>query len=181
MKIKKIILTIKKIITSILAVLFFGFAIAMTILLLNYNKYGVTQFDNTSLIIIKEEISSDNYAKGDLVLVEGKPINRINPGDEIFIYQVNSSGIPRIDLGIIGEVHIQDNAISFENGATYSMDFAIGEASQVYNEIGTYLSMVTSKWGFLFIILLPSFLIFIGQLYALVIEIRYGGEEEVLN
>jgi hypothetical protein len=60
----------------------------MTLLLLNYNEYGVTQFDNTSLILIKDEISSANYKKGDLVIVEGKKISNINIGDELFIYHV---------------------------------------------------------------------------------------------
>ena len=35
-----------------------------------------------------------------------------------------------------------------------------------------------SKWGFLFIVLVPCFLIFIYEVYALIIEIKYGAEEE---
>ncbi len=163
-------------ITGILVFAFFIFAITMTVMLLNYNEYGVTQIDNTSFILIKGEISSDNYKKGDLVLVEGRRIDKINIGDELFVYQVNSKGVPTIDLGTVGEVHIDERAISFENGATYSVDFVAGKASQVYNEVGTYLTIITSRWGFLFAILVPLFLIFIGQLYALIIEVKYGDE-----
>ena len=55
---------VKKVLFTIVAVLYFSFALCMTILLLNYNKYNVTQFGDTSLIIIKEDVSNDNYKKG---------------------------------------------------------------------------------------------------------------------
>lgn len=53
----------KKVLLTIVGVLYFAFALCMTILLLNYNKYGITQFGETSLIIIKEDVSFDGYKK----------------------------------------------------------------------------------------------------------------------
>ena len=52
---------IKKIIISIVLIVFFAFTITMTILLLNFNKFGVTQFDDTSLLIIKKGFTSETY------------------------------------------------------------------------------------------------------------------------
>lgn len=173
----KIVQIIKKFIMGVLVIAFFAFAITMTVLLLNYNKYGVTHIDNTSLILIKEEISSDNYKKGDLVFVDGKKIDKINVGDELFVYHLDKSGVVSIDVGAVGEVHPDEDAISFENGATYAMEFVVGASSKVYNKVGTYLGIIESTWGFLFIVLVPSFLIFIYEIYALVIEIKYGKEE----
>lgn len=175
---KKVLSVIKKIIIGILGVVFFTFVIAMTLLLLNYNKYGVTQFGDTSVILIKSDLSSKNFKKGDLVLVKTIKIDKVKVGDEVFAYKVDSSGSVSIDLGTIGEVHSADNALSFENGSTYSMDYVVGEASKTYNKIGTYLSIIESKWGFLFIILVPSFLIFIYEFYALIVELKYGKDEE---
>ena len=40
---------VKKVLLTIVGVLYFAFALCMTILLLNYNKYGITQFGETSL------------------------------------------------------------------------------------------------------------------------------------
>lgn len=174
---KKVLTAIKKIIIGIIAVAFFSFVIAMTLLLLNYNKYGVTQFGNTTIILIQDDLSSDNFKKGDLVLVESKKVANIAVGDEVFAYKLDSSGAVSIDLGVVGETHAADDAISFENGSTYSMEFVAGEASKVYNKVGTYLSIVESKWGFLFIILVPSFLIFVYEFYALIIELKYGKDE----
>jgi hypothetical protein len=178
---KKVMEILKKIITGIFAVIFFAFVIAMTILLLTRNEFGVTQIDKTSMIIIRDEISSDNYTKGDIVLVKEYKIDKLEIGDEVFVYQVDSDGSATVDLGFIGEIHdVDDNtddAIVFENGATYSIEFVIGKTDQVYPKVGNYLSIINSRWGFLFIILIPSFLIFIYSLYTLIIEVKYGRDE----
>lgn len=174
----KVLKMIKKILIGIVVAIYFAFVIFMTVLLLNYNKYGVTQFENKSLIIIRDEISTNNYKKGDLVIVQSKKINNIKVGDEIFTYQIAANGEVNIDLGIVGEVHEEEQAITYENGSNYSMDFVIGSAEKTYEKVGNYLSVIESKWGFLFIVLVPSFLIFIYEVYNLIVEIKYGAEEE---
>lgn len=179
---KKVLNFIKTLVITILAIVFFSFAIAMTVLLLNFNQYGVTQFGDTSLLLIKEEVSTDNYKKGDLVIVEAKKISRITPGDELFVYKITENKkVVNIDVGIVGQTHPEDNEVTFVNGETYDMKFVVGKASKVYEKIGGYLAIVESKWGFLFIVLVPSFMIFIYQLYSLIIEIKYGREEEYYN
>lgn len=169
---------IKSFLFGVFGMVFFAFALSMTILLLNYNDYGVTQFDDTSLVIIKDEISSDIYEKGDLVFVKRKKIDKLNVGDEVFTYQISPEGAVTIDLGKIGELHPDEDAITYENGSNYSMDFVIGTADKAHEDIGTYLSVIESKWGFLFIVLVPSFLIFVYEVYSLIIEIKYGTDED---
>lgn len=173
----KLLKAIKKFFTILFGVIFFSFVIFMTVLLLNYNKYGVTQFGDKSLLIIKEELSSNSYKKGDLVIVKSEKIDKIQKGDEIFAYQVSRDGSATIDLGIVDQVDNSAQAISFENGSAYAMDFVIGKSEKIYNKVGNYLSIIESKWGFLFIILVPSFLIFIYQIYSLIVEIKYGTED----
>jgi hypothetical protein len=173
----KVMNVIKKIIIGILAIAFFGFAVTMTILLLNINKYGVTQFNSTTLLPINDNISSDKYKKGDLVLVESKDIDEIKKGDEVFAYRTSKDGKVSIDLGVVDKALPDQNAISFENGSAYDMEFVAGTGGKVYKNLGTFLSIIESKWGFLFIILVPSFLILIYEVYALVVEIKYGKEE----
>jgi hypothetical protein len=177
----KVINVIKKILISILAVAFFAFAIAMTVLLLNINKYGVTQFNGTSLLPINAKISSDKYKKGDLVLVENKTFEEIKVGDELFAYRTDKEGNVSIDLGVVDIIDPSQQAVSFKNGSAYAIEYIAGTGGKVYNNIGTYLSIIMSKWGFLFIILVPSFLILIYEIYALVVEIKYGKEEATNN
>ena len=175
---KKVLKAIKSIILTLLGIAFFVFALSITILLLNYNKYGLTQFGTTTFVIISDDITSEIVKKGDLVLVDSKKINELEIGDEIFAYRLGDNGSVSVELGKVGQVYLDENAVSFENGDIFSMKFVIGSADKIYNKIGTYLSVLESKWGFLFLILVPCLLIFIYEIYALVVEIKYGAEEE---
>ena len=156
---------IKKIIVSIVLIAFFAFTITMTILLLNFNKFGVTQFDDTSLLIIKKGFTSETYQKNSLVVVEAKEIKDYQVGEEVFVYHLDGHGGVNIQLGVVGQIHEEDDALTFSNGDTYSYEFIIGSGEKIYPNLGKYLSIVESKWGFLFIILVPNFFLFVYQLY----------------
>ncbi len=168
---------IKKLIFGIIVIAFFIVAISMSVVLLNVNDYGVTQFGDTSLIIIGDEISSPKYKEGDLVIVESKSINDIQINDEIFIYKINEDNGADVILGNIGEVFVDEEVVAYENGVSYSMKFVAGEGTKVYEEVGKYLEILQSTWIFFFVIVVPCFLIFIYQIYALIIEIKFGDKD----
>jgi len=170
--------TVKKVFFSIVIFVYFAFALIMTMLLLNFNDYGVTKFGQTSLIILREKVSSNEYKQGDLVLVEETELKDIKVGETIFTYRADSKGKVHIDFGKVGKVYEEEDAISLENGNNYSMEFVAGRPTKIYNNLGTYLSIIESQWGFLFIVLVPCILLFIYQVYALIVEIKYGGEED---
>ena len=173
--------TIKRVFIGIILIVFFAFTITMTVLLLNYNKFGVTQFNDTSLLLIRNGFSSETYPKGSLVVVENKPVKNYNVGEEAFVYHLDGKGGFNIELGVIGQIHEEDNAITFSNGETYSDEFIIGTGEKIYPKLGTYLGVIESKWGFLFIILVHNFLLFVYQLYSLIVEIKYGKEEDYIE
>ena len=54
---KKVLEAIKKFIIGLVGTAYFIFALIMTILLLNFNEYGVTQFGKTSMVIIPDDMS----------------------------------------------------------------------------------------------------------------------------
>ena len=169
--------TIKKILFTIIGIAYFAFALCMTILLLNYNDYGVTQFGKKQMIFIREELAIPDFNKGDLVIVEQVKLENISAGDKIFTYKIGRNKKAEIQYGIVGEVYVDDEAIVFENGDTYSLEFIAGKAIETHPKVGTFLSIIESQWGFLFLVLVPIFLIFIYQVYALIIEIKYGAEK----
>ena len=173
----KILNMIKKIIVAILLIIFFAITITLTIFLLNFNKFGVTQFDETSLLIIKKSFSSETYKRGSLVFVESKNIKDYKKGEEAFVYHLDGHGGVSIQIGTIENVHEEENAITFSNGATFSDEFIMGTGTKVYPKVGRILSIVESKWGFLFLILVPNFFLFVYQLYSLIVEIKYGKDE----
>lgn len=175
---EKIFAKIKSAVSFILFTVYFVFALVMTVLLLNFNDYGVTQFGDKSLVLVSSKISNDQYKKGDLVITEHTKIADYKEGDYIFTYRIGADRIPTLQLGKIGNVYPEEDAISFENGETYSSEFIAGKPVKQYEKIGGYLSIIESKWGFLFIVLIPVFLIFIFEVYSLIIEIKYGSEED---
>lgn len=174
---KKVLQAIKNFIVGVIGCMFFAFAISITILLLNYNKYGLTQFESTTFVMISDLISSETFKKGDLVLVKSKKIADLKVGEEIFVYRMVSNNKIIVEVGKVGQIYLEEDAVAFENGDIFSTEFIIGTPNKTYNKIGTYLSIVESKWGFLFTILVPCLLIFIYEIYALIVEIKYGAEE----
>lgn len=48
-------------------------AIALTICLLNYNKFKITVLNDKSLIIVKDNELEPTYKKGDLIIVTKNP------------------------------------------------------------------------------------------------------------
>lgn len=168
--------SVKRVLYSIIIFVYFAFALAMTLLLLNYNDYGVTQFGENSMIILTEKVSSKEYKRGDLVIVEQAELKDIKVGETLFTYRADSKGNVHIDFGKVGKIYEDERAIALENGSNYSEEFIAGKPTKVYNNIGLYLSIIESQWGFLFIILVPCFLLFIYQVYALIVEIKYGDE-----
>lgn len=173
----KVLSILKKGFIGLVWVLFFSFAILMTILLLNRNDYGVTTFDDLSLIVIDSELSSDQYDKGELVVTRFKDTDEIMQGEYAFTYKLLENNAVEIQFGEIGKVYPEEDAITFVNGSTYSMELVAGVGIKSYDHLGTFLSIVLSRWGFLFLILVPSLFIFIYQVYALIVEIKYGNEE----
>lgn len=173
----KILQKIKNFIIGVIGCIFFAFAISVTILLLNYNKYGLTQFGNTTFVMISDYITSETFKKGDLVLVKSKKITDLELGEEIFVYRIINSNKVLVEVGKVGQIYPEEDAVAFENGDIFSREFVIGTSDKIYPEIGTYLSIIESKWGFLFIVLVPCLLIFIYEIYALIIEIKYGAYE----
>ena len=61
----KVLKFIKGVLINVLGLVFFVFALGMTVLLLSYNDYGLSEFGNKTLILMTDNIYSENYEKGD--------------------------------------------------------------------------------------------------------------------
>ena len=155
----KVLKTVKSILFTIVGIAYFAFALFMTVLLLNFNEYGVTQFDKKQLVLINDELAIPDFNKGDLVIVEEVKLENVKTGDKLFTYKINKNREAEIQYGIVGNVYVDDEAISYENGETYSIDFIAGKAIESHEDIGMFLSIIESQWGFLFLVLVPIFLI----------------------
>lgn len=158
------------------------YVICMTAFLLCKNKYGFTQIGDMTYITINEHLQSylPETKENDLLMV--KQNNKdINVGDKIYYYAVENNEY------VIKTAHVKENVISEDDMALYQLDDeakttiattrVIGKYSAIYHNIGGVLDVLQSKIGFLLLVILPILLIFMYQIYALIIVIKYGEEE----
>lgn len=153
-------------------------AVFVTICLLEYNNYNVTEFGDYSLVIIPSGEVGAGFKKGDLVIVNKKA--EVNIGQKVFFYNTYDSKI-EISLAEVADIEKITNTEStytLEGERKISSQYVLGPASPVtvVKGVGTVLSILESKWGFLFIIVLPALLAFIYQIGVVISELRNNKE-----
>ena len=161
----------KKTLESILVIIYVVIAIFTTICLLSYNDYKVSVFGDKTLVIIDEQNKDLKYNKGDLVIVGKEGYKDSEVGDDIFFYEKNNIKVAKIlqknDYGEAG--------ITFTIEGNYHIveDDVIGTSNniKVIRKVGTILSILQSKWGFLFLIVFPSLLAFLHEVRQLLKEV----------
>lgn len=162
----------KRILGNFIVIIYAIMAIAVTICLLNYNEYKVTEFGTKTLIIINDDNMEPLYTKGDLVIADKSNLSETKKGDKIFFY---SDG--KIKLGEVIQIneYIGMNSTFVLEGNYQIVDNdVIGNENSVsiYKNVGTILSVVESKWGFLFIIIFPAVLAFLNEVVQVIAELR---------
>ena len=173
---------ILKIIGIILIICYMAVAFFLTICLLNYNEYNVTEINGNSFVIVRDNDLEPDYQNGDLVIVNKNDNNHINSGDKIFFYNTYQNEIS-INLGkVINKQIINEKEVTFymEGNVAISSEYVLGKAetAKVYDGLGKILSVLESKLGFLFIIILPILVLFIYQIYAIILELKRPIDEE---
>ena len=171
---------ILKVILGIIGVCYLAVIIVVTACLLCYNDYKVTEMLGYSFIIIDE--NSEKYNDGDLVLFRQGEMDKVEQNDEIFFYEV-TNGIPSIHYGTVTEVlpiDEDERTFTINDNHDISSDSLIGktETARVYPQNGKILSILESRFGFLILVILPTLLLFLYELYRVMIEIITPLEEE---
>ena len=161
---------------KILLGLYFIVAIFLIASLLSYNDHNITVFGKTSFIVIQDNDLEPEFNRGDLALVRRNNVEDVNAGDRIFFYQSQGREVT-INLATVEGVRTNEsNETIFTLTGDYELNSQnlIGRAdtSQTFSNLGTVFEILQSRWGFLFLIILPIFISFMYGLYALVSEIR---------
>lgn len=159
------------------------YVICITACLLSTNKFGFTQFGDTTLLTINEHMEQflPESKEHDLIIVKGG-VEDIGVGDKIYYYATADNKY------IVKTAHVKEIVSKDGSTALYKLDDSqsstiittrvIGKYSAIYHNIGRILDILESKIGFLLLVILPILLIFMYQVYALIIVIKYGDEEE---
>ena len=171
----------KKIIYNTLIILYALIAIIVTICLLSFNQYKVSEFDSTTVLIINtNNLKEKGFNKGDLVLVD--TTQKQEPGEDIFFHATSELGKTTIDIQTLKDKQVSavtgETTYVLENKEIPS-DLAIGPTknSTRIGKLGTILSILESKWGFLILIVFPSLLAFLYELWEFIANVREEEDE----
>ena len=158
-------------------------AITLTVFLINYNEYGITEIGGKTLITVNDDTLAPMYKKGDLLVVNNQNPDEINANDYIFFYEQNQEKkTVIINLArVISKRKINDTETTFklEGDVDYSSEYVIGSNKEVkvYNTLGSIISTLESRWVFLFVIIVPLLFIFLYEIYEFAIEVKKNMKE----
>ena len=172
---------ILRIVWSVLEFVIILFVILMTSVLLSKNKYGYTQFGKYTIssVDLVSERGIKDAKDGDLLIVKNS--NDIKVGDVIYYYVVyNESYVIQSDPVINVESDDFSSVYTIDRGGnmTIASSRVLGKERKIYHGLGRILAVLESKLGFLFLVLLPVLVIFIYQVYELIIIFRYEKVED---
>lgn len=143
-------------------------AIFVTVCLLSYNSFNVTTLGKNSLIIIDSDELEPEYLEGDLVVVKRNSDSKINIGDNVFYYNAAKNSSYLVLYNVVQEkIPVTKTETTFTlDGEKVSGQYIIGKAetAKVYHKLGAVLSILTSQWGFMFLIIFPT-------LFAIIYEV----------
>ncbi len=161
--------SIFKILLIVFFTLYLGLEILVTVCLLNYNEQGVSVFGDVSWVIPDGDIS-DKYEKGDLLIIEKGKGEDVERGDFIFFY--NPTENYSVNYAEVVNVIDSNGYYTYVVGNDYNVyfDHYIGEKVTSFKSVGAVLSLLESQLGFLLLIILPTMIAIIFEIYAIFVE-----------
>lgn len=166
----------------VIEVIVIAYVIIMSTCLLCRNKYGYTQFDTKTLISIgnKDTKYLKEFSKNSLVVFEEKDIEDIKVGDKVYYYAVeNEKYVIKQDKIVDTQGEASDTLYKFEKNPDVAVAGAkvIGTYEKTYKTWGGVKLFLESRIGFLIFVLLPILLLFIYEIYDLVVTVKYDDTE----
>ena len=150
--------------------------IFITICLLSYNDYKVTEFGKYTLLPVVDDYLEPDYKVGDLLIIEKNDLDDVKLGDIIFYYRT-ARGITTVNYSPVIElerVTEEETTFTAVGDVRFSSSYFMGKADtiKVIPQLGKVIGLLQSKWGFLFLGVFPSLLAFLYTLYSVVAEVK---------
>ncbi len=160
---------------QVILFIYFVIAIFAIICLVKRNEYGLPQFGDTTLVVIDGDDMNEYYKDGDLIVIKKPQNSDVKVNDVVFFYDVQFKRNTINIATIVSKDVINDNETTYHvKGTSFSSSYLVGkvDGSIKYAKVGGILSVLTSRWGFLFLIILPLFILFMWELLAIYLEIK---------
>lgn len=177
---KGIINFFKEILIGIWAVI----AIFTTVCLLSSNEYGVSEFGDTSLFIIdNRSLEEYGFNKNDIVIVTKGLEKEYTVGDGVFFLSGNKETNSYINYAVIDDVKRVDggeDAFYFSNNAVaYGKILGLANGCKKFEKLGLILGLLESRWGFMFLIILPTLYAVVYEVYRIIVEVKKKSAKEL--
>lgn len=159
----------------ILEVFIIAYVIVLTSFILHRNLYGFTQFGNYTFVNITvfDIRNIDNVKKNNLLVI--KSDNTIKENDLVYYYYVQNDKyivrsnkvVAKLEGSSDISYQVDDKESSLIPGKRI-----IGTTASKIGFFGGLLALLESRYGFIFLVLLPIVIVFAYQLYDFIITIR---------
>lgn len=141
-------------------------AILLTLTLLAYNDFKVTEIGPYTLLIMKDDELAPEFNDGDLLIVNKN--DEVLTGRKAFFYDTSNEKI-EIKLGTVEaaeRINKDEITYTLEGERKISSEYVLGPANttEVIPTLGKVLGVLQSKWGFLFLIVFPALILVINQI-----------------
>ena len=172
----------KRVLFTIFFIAYAIIAISVTVLLLSYNNYNCSVLGPYTFYIVRDDSLLPDYDLGDLLIIKSTTDKNISVGDSLFFYDVISSDNYVINHHrLVSKTQSSRNVISYtlEDGNSFDSSYLIGKEDDtiVIKNVGAILAILESRWGYLFFIVIVSLLLFLEELFELIMELRHGIKE----
>ena len=150
--------------------------IFVTICLLSYNDYKVTEFGKYTLLPVIDKYLEPEYNVGDLLIVERNNLGDVKVGDIIFYYRT-ARGVTTVNYAPVTNLEVvtdTETTFTVVGDVRFSSSYFMGKAetAKTIPQLGKVLGLLQSKWGFLFLGVFPSLLAFLYTLYSVIAEVQ---------
>ncbi len=166
---------------GVLEVIIIVYVIFITSCILCRNKYGFTQFGNYTMVSV-DKVTAKHVEKlnvGDLFLV--KYSDDIDKGDVMYYY-VPANSEYYIKSVVVDSKEDMEDVVIYKTTSTEKPSIAssrvLGKYATTYKGMGKVMDILESRFGFLFLVLLPIMVVFIYQVYQFIITLKYDEVEE---
>lgn len=165
-----------KIVLGIIICIYLVLVVFTTAFLLNRNDYGVSSFLGRYLLLVEEKTLEPDYKEDALLFIKPVDNDKIEVGQKVFYYDTYSTDhkIKYTEVARKEKVNEKETTFTMKDNSLVSGEYVLGtkESTTSFNTFGKILSVVQSRWGFLFIVVFPLFLAFIYEVYAIYKEVK---------
>ncbi len=157
-------------------------AIGTTILLISYNDFSVSQIGSKSIFVVDSDRLEPDFKKNDILIVDKASEGNYKEGDKVFFYIPNARDTVFINyypITKVEEVAYAEDSFTFEDSeASYGNIIGKGTDTKIIHGWGLALSIIESRWGFMFLIIFPTIFAFVYEIYAIVEEVKNSKDDD---